>query len=400
MKTLALTVLFASTAMAADWLHYRGPAQDGSTTESVASFPTSGPPVKWQAKVGTGLSGITVEGNHVFTAGYNGGKEVLFCLDAKTGKPVWTHSWTAKLGDYLFEGGPRATPTIDGNRVYMVGGDGQVVCVDAATGKLVWQRNLMNDFGGIRMDWGFCSSPTIDGNNVLIDAGGRGASTIALSKTDGKVVWKGGDDEAGYGSVSVAQIDGRKTAVVFKAGALVGHDASNGKVLWSFPWETAYKINAATPLLVGDILVISSAYNHGAAGVRVKGGKAEQVWFTKKLKAQFNSPVQKDGFVYGIDGEVAKRSALVCLDGKTGDEKWRAANGKNGSVILTGGGKLLMLSEIGELILVEANPGSYRELARAKVLGERCWVQPTLANGTIYCRNNAGDLVALAASGK
>lgn len=324
------------------------------------------------------------------------------CCIAWTRRPAGRSglSWPAQLGDNLFEGGPRGTPTVDGNRVYMLGADGRVVCADVPTGRIVWQRDLVKDFGGRRMDWGFCSSPTIDGNNVLLDAGGRGASTVALSKVDGSVVWKGGDDEPGYGSVHVAQVDGKKTPVVFKAGALVGHDVANGKVLWSFPWETAYKVNAITPLLAGDILVITSAYNHGAAGVRVRSGKPEQVWFTKKLKSQFNSPVHKDGFLYGIDGEVGKRSALVCMDARTGDEKWRAGEVKNGSLILAGDGKLLILSEVGDLILSEANPRGYRELGRAKVLRDRCWVQPVLANGTIYCRNNSGELVALAARTK
>lgn len=396
MKTLALALVLASTSFAADWSHYRGPAQDGSTTESLSALPA--PKELWRAKVGTGLSSVVVAGGKLFTAGFRDGQEVLQCLDAKTGKPVWTHGWPAKKGDYLFEGGPRGTPTVDGQHVYMVGADGHVQCVNVSDGKPVWQRDLVKDFGGRRMDWGFCASPTIDGANVLIDAGGPGASTIALKKATGDVVWKAGDEEPGYGSVFVADVDGKKTAVVFKASSLVGHDAATGKVMWSFPWETAWKINAATPVLVGDILVISSAYNHGAAGVRVKGGKAEQVWFNKKLKAHFNSPVQLKGAVYGIDGEVSKKSALVCLDGASGDEKWRAANVKNGSLILSGDAKLLVLTENGELVVAEAQPNAYKELSRAKVLGGRCWVQPVLANGIIYCRNNDGELVALDAS--
>jgi outer membrane protein assembly factor BamB len=400
MKALALALLFAGSAAAVDWPHYRGPAQDGSTTEPVAVFPAGGPKELWRAQLGTGLSSVVVQGGRVLSAGYKNGKEVLYCLDAKTGKILWTHSWPAKIGDYLFEGGPRATPTVDGNHVYMLGADGHVVCVDGSSGKPVWQRDLVKDFGGKRMDWGFCGSPTVDRDNVLLDSGGSGASTIALSKNDGKLVWKGGDDEPGYGSVYVADVDGKKTAVVFKASALVGHDAADGKVLWSFPWETAWKVNAITPLLAGDLLVISSAYNHGAAGVRVKDRKAEQVWFTKKLKAQFNSPVHKDGYLYGIDGEVSKRSALVCLEAATGEEKWRSMDVKNGSLILAGDGKLVVLSEVGDLVLADATPTGYRELSRAKVLRDRCWVQPVLANGTIFCRNNSGELVALSTAGK
>jgi outer membrane protein assembly factor BamB len=400
MKSLTLAVFFAGSVVAADWHHYRGPAQDGSTPEKVGTIAQGGPRELWRAQLGTGLSSVTVAGGKVFSAGFKDGKEVLYCLDAANGKTLWTQAWSAKKGDYLFEGGPRATPTVDGQRVYMVGADGHVLCADASSGKPVWTKDLVKDFGGKRMDWGFCASPTIYVEKVLIDAGGPGASTVALKKSDGSTIWKAGDDEPGYGSVFVATVDGKKTAVVFKAGALVGHDAATGKVLWSFPWITDWKVNAATPLLVGDVLVITSAYNHGAAGVRVKGGKAEQVWFNKKLKAQFNSPVERGGYVYGIDGEVGKKSALVCLEGASGDEKWRAPQVKNGSLVLTGDDKLLVLTEAGDLLLADATPSGYRELSRKKVLSDRCWVQPVLANGVIYCRNNQGELVALAAGGK
>jgi outer membrane protein assembly factor BamB len=230
---------------------------------------------------------------------------------------------------------------------------------------------------------------------VLVDCGGPGASTIALNKKTGATIWKSGDDEAGYGSIVIANVDGKKTALGFKAGALTGQAAADGKPLWRFEWETAYKINAVTPLVVDDLIVFSSAYNHGAAAVRVKGGEATRVWFTKDLYAQFNSPVHLKGALFGIDGEVAKRSALVCLDVKTGDEKWRARNVKNGSLILAGE-KLLILSEIGELILADASPAAFKEIApRKSVLKGRCWVQPVLANGVIFCRNNKGELVAL-----
>ncbi|MEK0449247.1 MAG: hypothetical protein RL088_1515 [Verrucomicrobiota bacterium] len=395
MKSLAFLLVFAAAASAADWPHYRGLKMDGSTVETVAPWSAEGPKELWRVQVGTGCASMTVVGNRLFTAGYRNGQEVVQCLDVATGKEVWSHGWEAKLGDYLFEGGPRATPTIDDGRLFMIGGDGHVACLDAATGKPIWTKHLVKDFGGKRMDWGFCASPTIDGDRVLIDCGGPGASTIALDKKTGATIWKSGDDEAGYGSIVVGMVDGKKTAVGFKAGALTGQAAEDGKPLWRFEWETAWKVNAVTPLIVDDLIVFSSAYNHGAAAVRVTGGEPKRVWFTKDLYAQFNSPVHHKGALYAIDGEVGKKSALVCLDVKTGDEKWRARNVKNGSLILVGE-KLLVLSEIGELILADASPAAFKEIApRKKVLTGRCWVQPVLANGVIYCRNNNGELVAL-----
>ncbi len=384
---------------AADWPHYRGAKMDGSTTETIAAWPAGGPKELWRAQLGTGCASVTVVGGRVFGAGFRDGREVLHCLDAKTGKTLWSHSWTAKLGDYLFEGGPRATPTVDGGHVYALGADGHLACVEAAGGKPVWEKNIAAEWGAKRMDWGFSGSPTVEGELLLIDAGGKGASTLALDKKSGALVWKAGDDEPGYGSPRVVMLDGRKTVLVFKAGSIVGHALETGAVLWRHEWETAWKINAATPVLAGDLVVISSAYNHGAAALRVKGGKPAQVWFTKKLLAQFNTPVLRDGSLFGIDGEVGKRSALVCLDANTGDERWRTADVKNGSLILAGD-KLVVLTETGELILADAFATAYRELGRAKVLGDRCWVQPAMADGVLFCKNNRGELVALSMAGK
>lgn len=395
MKHITLLTLIAASAFAADWPHYRGVKMDGSTAENIAPWSEDGPKELWRAQVGTGCSSMTVVGGRLFTAGYRAGKEVVQCIDIATGKEIWAHGWEAKIGDYLFEGGPRATPTIDSELLYMVGADGHLACLETKTGKPVWMKHLVKDFGGKHMDWGFCASPTIDGDRVLIDCGGRGASTIALDKKTGATIWKAGDDEPGYGSVVLGNVDGKKAAVSFKAGAIVGNDAANGAPLWRFEWETAYKINAVTPLIIGDLIVFSSAYNHGAAALRVKDGKPDRVWFTKDLYAQFNSPVHYKGGLFAIDGEVGKKSALVCLDAQTGDEKWRARNVKNGSLILATD-KLLILTEIGELVLAEASSAAFKELApRKKILTGRCWVQPVLANGVIYCRNNNGELVAL-----
>jgi outer membrane protein assembly factor BamB len=281
----------------------------------------------------------------------------------------------------------------------MVGADGHVACVDAAGGRPVWEKELVGDFGGRRMDWGFCGSPTVDGGNVILDSGGRGASTIALNKETGALVWKTGDDEPGYGSAIIAELGGKRTAVLVKAEALVGYDAARGGELWRFDWRTSYKANAASPLVFGNKVLVSSGYNHGAAAVSVSGGSAKQVWYSKSLKAHFNTPAQLGGFVYGFDGDVGRRSALVCIDLSSGEEKWRERDVKSGSVVVADD-RLLVMTEAGDLILAAGSPAGYRELGRKKILKPRCWVQPTLANGTLYCRNNDGELVALAVGAK
>ncbi len=399
--TVFLTAaIFSASAFAGDWPHYRGPALNGSTSEAIGKIPAGGPRELWRVQLGTGLSSVTVADGRVFSAGYRDGQEVLYCLNAANGRVQWMHSWKAKLGDYLFEGGPRATPTVDGERVYMLGADGHVACVSAAGGKPVWEKNLVADFGGRRPEWGFSGSPTIDGKRVILDCGGKGASTVALDKSTGAAVWKSGDDEAGYGSAIVATIGGARRILLVKADAFVALSAADGSETGRAQWHTAYKINAASPLVAGGRAIITSAYNHGAAAFDLAGGKPAQAWFSKAMLSHFNTPVAHGGFVFGMDGEAGKRrAALVCLSLADGSEKWRARGVNNGSLILAGD-KLLILTEAGDLVTAEASGGAYKELSRHKVLTGRCWVQPVLANGRVYCRNNTGELVCLDLGGK
>ena len=398
-RLVALAILISTHALAGDWPHYRGPAQNGSTSETIGTLPVGGPRELWRVQLGTGLSSVTVADGRAFSAGFKDGKEVLYCLSPANGRVLWTHSWPAKLGAYLFEGGPRATPTVDGERVYMLGADGHVACVAAATGKPVWEKNLTSDFGGRRPEWGFSGSPTIDGKNVILDSGGKGASTVALNKLTGATAWKSGDDEAGYGTPVISQAGGTRRILILKADVLVAINSADGSEAWRFDWKTSYKVNAATPLLVGEKAIISAAYNHGAAMVNFSGGKPSQAWFTRKMNAHFNSPVQSGGYVFGMDGEAGhRRSALVCLDLAGGDEKWRAKEVNNGSLILAGD-KLLIVTESGDLVLAAASGAGYKELARKKVLSGRCWIQPALAGGKVFCKNNTGEIVCVDVSG-
>ena len=396
MKIVAVSALalVASTTLAADWLHYRGPSHNGATLEKITAFPTDGPKELWRVQVGIGLSSVTVAGNRAYTAGYKDGQEIVYCLDVATGKVVWSHGWVAKLRDNLFEGGPRATPTVSGERVYMVGNEGQVVCLDAASGKLAWEKNLVADFGGKRPEWGFSGAPTVDGANVLLDSGGAGASTIALHKLTGALAWKAGDDGAGYGPVILAELGGKRTALVFKAKALVALDHSTGAELWRQTWETNYDVNAASPVVAGDKVFLTSGYGKGATALRITAGKPEQLWFNKSLRAHFNSPVVVGGFAYGMDGTADPKAPLVCVDLENGETKWKSKDVQGGSLILAGD-KLLILTETGDIVLADPSPSGYKEISRKHVLGARNWVQPTLANGRIFARNNKGELVAL-----
>lgn len=397
---VALCGLALTSSADADWLSYRGPNSTGASAEKgvSAKFPLDGPKVLWKASVGTGTSSITVSGDRAYTMGNAKDVDHVFCFDVKTGAEVWKHEYPLDLDKRMFEGGTAATPTIDGDRVYSVSHQGDLFCLDAATGKKVWYKHYQQDLGGKRPQWGFAGSPAVEGNMLILDIGGKGASTVALDKTTGAVVWKSGDDEAGYATPVIATIGGKRTAVLFKGAALIGLDVKDGKELWRAPWKTNYEVNAATPLVVGDRIFISSGYGTGCALFEISGGKATEKWRNKNLKAHIDSPVYSKGCVYGIDGDASSRAALVCVDFSSGQVKWSQRS--IGGALVAADGKLIILSEAGELIIADDSPTAFRPLSRAQVLPKRCWVQPTFANGRVFCRNNDGQLVCLDLSGK
>jgi outer membrane protein assembly factor BamB len=393
---LGLIALAACSApVYADWLAYRGPSSNGASPEKGLNtkFPIDGPKVLWTATVGTGTSSITVSGNHAYTMGNTGGHDRVVCFDVKTGAEVWKYEYPLELDKRMFEGGTAATPTIDGDRVYTVSHQGDLFCFDAGTGKKLWYRHYQQDLGGRRPQWGFAGSPAVEENLLILDVGGKGASTVALDKLTGNVVWKSGDDQAGYASPVVATIGGKRTAVLFKADSLVGLDVKDGRELWRSPWKTNYDVNAATPLIVGDRIFISSGYGSGCALIEISGGKAVEKWRNKNLKAHLSSPVYSKGFVYGIDNTASASSPLVCLDFASGQEKWSQRG--IGGALIAADGKLIILSELGEIIVAEDTATGFKPSARAQVLPKRCWVQPTLANGRVFCRNNEGHVACL-----
>ncbi len=380
---------------AADWLHYRGPLMRGASTEKLPATLPENPRIAWKASLGIGTSGITVAGDRVFSMGNAGGKDSVFCFDAKTGKQIWRHQYPLALDKRMFEGGTAATPTLDGDRVYTVSHQGDLFCLDAATGKPRWYQHHQKDLGGRRPQWGYAGSPTIAGTLLLLDVGGDGSSTVALDKLTGKTVWKSGSDDAGYASIVPATIDGKKTAVVFKSNALLGLDSADGRELWRFPWKTDYGVNAATPLILGDRVFLSSGYGTGCAMLQIKGGHATPLWKNKNLHAHINTPIETGGHIYGIDGQAEPKAPLVCLDAATGSIAFTDTTVSGGSLILVDG-RLIVLSEKGELLIAPASPTGFKPVVRAQILGGRCWVQPTYSGGRLFAKNNAGDLVCIA----
>lgn len=393
MKTLALLVLASAVAQAADWPHWRGIHRTGISDETIAtSFAGDGPKQLWTASVGTGFSSFSVAEGRVFTLGWADDKDTVFCFDAKTGKQLWTHSYAAELGDKYYEGGPGTTPTVDGAKVFTLSKWGDVFCFEAATGKIVWQKNVATELKVEAPTWGFSGSPIVHGTQLLLNIGTRGC---ALDKATGKVLWSSdGDIETGYTSPLVAKIGAQEILFSANTKAYLALDPATGKQLWDIPWGTRYGVNAADPVVQGKNLFISTGYGKGCAMYELNAGESKLLWQHRDLRTQMNPALLIDGHLYGIDGDESSKTQLKCLDAATGATKWAEPVAKMGSVTAAKNA-LIVLSGVGELSLAKISPTSYEVLATTQILSGRCWSVPVLANGILYARNAAGDVVAL-----
>ena len=387
--------LFAPRLSAADWPCWRGPDLNGISQEAdwSAEFPGGEPKIAWKAKVGTGFSAVSVAGGRLFTIGNEAGTETVRCLDAQSGKPQWNHEYECPLDPKYFEGGPTSTPTVDGDAVYTLSRRGHVFAFEAATGKVRWSKNIAEENEMPMPTWGFAGSPLVLGKKLLLNIGGAG---MAVDKATGAVIWKTGDDEAGYSTPVPLQRGDQQVVLLGCKKSWSAIDAESGEEIWSHRWLTRYGVNAADPIVSGEHVLISSGYGKGSALLKWPGAgdEPEVIWQNKELRTQMNPAVLVGGHLFGVDGDAGNKNALKCLDFATGEVKWSVDNIGTGGVTAADG-KLIILSARGELIIAPASPDEFAPISRAQVLGGKCWTVPVLANARIYCRNAAGDLVCV-----
>ena len=399
-----LAAVVVRPASAEDWPRWRGPDLNGLSKERgwTTAWPKDGPKQLWKASVGIGFSSVAVAGGRVFTMGNSDNLDTVYALDAATGAVVWRHSYKCVLDPRFYEGGPSATPTVDGDRVYTLSKRGQVFCFDAATGKIAWQKNVAEELG-VKLDmddqapwWGFAGSPLVRGDLIILNLASDGT---ALNKKDGTVVWSNGKGLAGYSTPLPFRQNGRDLIALAGAQSIVAVSEKDGKELWRFPWKTSYDVNGADPILSGDKLFISSGYGHGCALLELKADGFTKLYENKIMKNQFNPSVLINGHLYGIDGNAGGKDAgLRCIDLATGTSKWFEKSIGSGA-LMAAGNKLIVQGDKGELVIAEATPEAFKPLARAQVIGGKCWTAPVLANGRIYCRNAKGDLVCVEVRG-
>ena len=388
----ALIALGASAVSAADWPIWRGPTYDGISTEK--DWKLSGEPkTLWEAEVGLGFASFVVGDGRVLTSGHADEKDTVWCLDAVTGKMIWKHEYPADLGDKYYEGGTSNTPTIDGDKVYHLSRWGDLFCFDAATGKIVWEKNVQKETEANIPDWGFAGAPLVQGGLLVLNVGKAG---LGVDKVSGKIVWKSDTDSAGYSTPYPITRDGKKLAIIGSGDAYNAIQIEDGTPVWSSRWATRYGVNASDPILSGDSLFISTGYNKGCTLLKLTDSQPEKVWESKVLKNQFNSSVLLDGYLYGIDGDQNSRCSLKCVKLADGKVAWEEKSIGFGS-LMAADGRLIILTEKGELVVAKATTEKFDEISRAQVLSGRCWSAPVLANGRVYVRNAPGHVVCLEA---
>jgi outer membrane protein assembly factor BamB len=392
-RCFALLACIAVGALGADWPQFLGPRRDSTSAETglVPKWDAKGPPVVWQKEVGEGFSAPVVAGDRLILFHRVGDEEIVECLDATTGKGKWKHSDPTKYADPLGKGdGPRATPVIAGERVYTLGPSGRLLCLKVADGEKVWQRELLKDYTVPQSFFGVGTSPLVEGGQVLVNVGARGAGIVAYDKESGKEVWKATDDGASYSSPVAATIDGVRHVLFFTRQGIVSLDPATGEVRFSKRWRSRMNasVNAAAPVVVGEQVFFTACYDTGAILVRVKKDGLEAIWSNdRSLSCHFGTPVYHDGYLYGFHGRQEAGTEMRCVELKTGQVRWSQEGFGCGSMILADG-NLIVLSEGGELVLVEAKADKYREKARASVLTGPCRAHMALANGRLYARDD------------
>jgi len=389
--------VMATGVLAADWPQWQGPDRTGVSKETglLKTWSEGGPKVLWKATaLGEGHTTPSVAAGKVYGMGLSGGDESVWCLDDKTGKPVWS----TKIADGIQLGGAqggfgsRATPTVDGNKVYVLGVGGEMVCMDAMNGKILWHKSFTKDFGGSVPTWGYSESPLVDGPNVIAAPGSRSASIVAFNKMTGDVAWKcvvPEGDSAHYTSAILADVDGQKQIIHFLSGGVIGVSAKDGKYLWRYDAPANHTANCSTPIYRDHMVFAASGYNTGGGLAKLSsnggGTAATEVYFTKKMQNHHGGMVLVGDYLYGFDG-----SNLTCLDFKTGDVKWADRSVGKGSVSYADGNLYVRGERGGPLALVEATPEGYKEKGRftqTDLSGAPTWPHPVIANGKLYIRD-------------
>ena len=380
----------ATALDARDWPQFLGPERDNRlrSVHLERDWTRRPPREVWRRPVGPAWSSFAIAGGRAVTQEQHGPEEQVVCYDLATGRKLWQHADSTRYESAVAGIGPRATPAIAGDRVFTLGATGILNCLDLATGALVWSRDIVSDNRAEANVWGISCSPLVLDTLVVVSAGGPDErSLVAYHRQTGAFVWGGGSDRAGYSSPRLVTLAGREQILIFNSHSVVAHDPHSGVPLWRQPWDQVQCV--ANPLpLPGNRVLVSTGYGIGARLYQVDaapgGGLTSDIlWKSPRLKAKFANMVHRDGFVYGLDDGV-----LVCLDPQDGKRRWKRGRYGHGQLILIGD-VLLIMSESGDVVLVEARPDRHVELARMSAFSGKTWNPPSFAAPYLLVRTDS-----------
>ncbi len=377
---------------AADWPNWRGPDHNGISQETdwFEKWGSSGPKRLWNTSVGTGSTAVSVADGRVFTMGnkYNPkgwlpNRDTVYALEEATGDVLWQHSYSEALSPKQYDGGPSATPTVDGEYVYTLSKTGKAFCLEASTGRQVWNRDLKQLYSLPTPTWGFASSPLIHGDKVVYNVSSRG---IALSKKTGSLKWKTASGTPGYATPVRYDHRGTEAFIMFGPSYAYGVNAATGKQLWSKSFPSS-DINAADPVLYnGKIFLSSSSFNPGCELIELSGTSTSSKWKNHNMRIYFNAGVVIGDYLYGGS---TPHSAVRCINMETGETQW-TKNSIPCASITAADTKLIILSRTGDLYIAEASPSRFMQLAKAKVItgtGQPKPLRPQLSRHALQAAN-------------
>lgn len=429
---LLLSCTFANNAAADNWPAWMGPTHDGVYRETgiVKSIPANGLPIKWRHSIGGGYAGPAVSGDHVVVFDYlkeSGeafnnpteratltGKERVACLDAATGEVRWSKEYDCPYS-ISYPAGPRCTPTIDGDRVYTLGAEGDLHCYQLADGELLWQKSFKQDFGAVVLVWGVAAHPLVDGDLLYAMVGGKGQGVVAFDKMTGDVVWKTLDVQAGYCPPSIIEFAGKRQLIIYHPAGIVSLNPANGSEYWREKIKPLYQMSIARPMVLGDLMYASGIGNASVMlQLRSDQPGAKVLWRGNPKNSVYSAnatPLFVDGVLYGSDCAIG---SLIAVDAQTGNRLWQTFEAtqpdekrrvSHGTAFLTRVGdsnRYLILGETGQLMLARLTREQFDSLGSFQVLeptgeafGRRVlWSHPAYANRTAYIRNDK-EIVAV-----
>lgn len=403
----------------ADWYRFLGPDLNGKSREiGIRTDWSDGQlPVVWQRAVGEGYSMPSVADGRMFIFDRQGDQARLVCVDSQTGEEIWRATYPTTYKDhYGYSGGPRASPVIDGDRVYSFGVEGRLRAYRVEDGELLWEVDTTAKFGVVQNFFGVGSTPVIEGNLLIAMIGGsrpnppslwsgelrgNGSGIVAFDKSNGEVVYRASDELASYSSPIIADVGDRRRGFAFARGGLVAFDPATGEIDFYFPWRSKKleSVNAASPVVVGDRVLVTESYGVGSALLKIEPDGYEVLRKDpprrdQSMASHWSTPIHHEGFLYGCSGEKSGSADLRCVEFETGEVKWTQSLGSRVSLLYVDG-HFVVQTERGGLALVRANPERAELVTKAsfaEALGYPTWNAPILSHGLLYVRGAKGLL--------